>query len=530
MEELHKDKKNRVSSVAMYEHRDMNGMKRIQVDRLIKDMTLNDPGYEYKLVSLILTERRNQKGERYTISMRIILKRQLAADSAQTRTQGLNSQFVDINQDPHRRGYSPRPPIHDFPPPPPPVPRGPQHFEYGQPGRSPSPVPIPGVGFIPQPGPFPPQFTPPSSDGSDSPSDRFPMPQDTSRPGPGHPSHPEDHAPFPEPSFDRPEIFHAGPPREQAKGSKKNDGKAKAGEHGKPKAGGDSKGKAGDHSSKGNQAKREKNGHQAYSKTFESDYSEGTLSDDSGFSKAGTNRTEGTEFSDPHMETRHMNDQKDGYRSFHGSKETSKDRHHDEYDRGHRRDHTSRRRDGQRSSHTSRDYDEFPRSSIRQHRRKSPPRSSNSSTSSGSQYLYNNQVFEPFNSRRTRHHPEFVQDERPPFHSRNNSCEEGRPPRWKRSSGYNPPVQLFDERDELDSVRAQFKQEVMQDVKQELEKEEMRRKIERLMEERNRPEPMINDRERFPRGSGYTKTAYSDLPRSKRFSADLQSNRYPYGI
>lgn len=522
MDDVLKDKKKGISAMSQYASKDMNGNKRFQVDRLIEDMNLADSGHEYKLVLLKLKEGRNPKGQKVTVSMCIILKRQPAIDNSRTRVHGLDSRFVDINEDPQDSRIP-----HDFSAPPPQAHRGSQLFDHdpaqrifadrqGVPIPSPHPMGA-GLGFTPQHDHFPPQpygYTPPS-DGSASPLDYFP-------PGPAYPIPPEDDRRAPEPYHDhkqhhngpiphhhepehhhdaRDDFRHGGPPGEQAKKPRQKGGKPKTG----------------DSRSKKTPAKRDKGEHPAYPDPFESDLSE-SWSDGSGFSKAGTNRTGDTEVSDHRKEKRHSGDH--GHRSPRGGREGE----HDDYDRGNRRDRPARRRDSQRSSRGSHDMEnDFSRSTIRQHRRKSPLRSSNSSPSSGSRYHDDPKVYAPSNSRRARRDSEYLRNERPAFHSRNDSYEEVRPPRrpgmysGKRMSGYNPHVEIYDERDEFtETVRAQVKQEL--DKK---EREDLKRENQRLHEELYRPEPIMNERERYPR-------LQSELPRSKRFSADLQSNRYPY--
>ncbi|MCJ1261286.1 hypothetical protein MMC22_001150 [Lobaria immixta] len=287
--------------------------------------------------------------------------------------------------------------------------------------------------------------------------------------------------------------FRDGLPGEQANKTKKDD-----------------KAKAGDQKPKGDSAKKDKKGQHADVDQFESDFLDSSSSDDSVFSAAETNQTQSTatDRSCQREEKRHSSDQRDGYRSSHRSRE----RDHDDYERGNYRDHVPRETDSQRSSRGSHEI-----KSIRQHRRKSPLRSSSSSPSGGSRYVLDEKMYAT-NGRRGRRGFEYSLKERPAFHSRNDSYEEARPQRKpgmytaERMSGmsdYIRPVEVFDQTDEQrETVRAQVKQ-----VLEKEKMEELKRENERLKEERYRTEPMMS----------------TDLPRSRRFEADLQSNRYPYG-
>ncbi|MCJ1467445.1 hypothetical protein MMC07_006070 [Pseudocyphellaria aurata] len=153
-DEINKEKKRGVSAMAMYEHQDMDGWKRSQVDLLIKDLTLGDPGYNYKLVLLKLREELSAKGHRSTVSMRVILRRQLATEKSPTRMQGLDSQTVAINQGPPGPTSIPMPTANRFPPLPPRPEVGSNsgniyyYYNYGQPERSPTrPKPFSTVPF-----------------------------------------------------------------------------------------------------------------------------------------------------------------------------------------------------------------------------------------------------------------------------------------------------------------------------------------------------------------------------------------------
>ncbi|MCJ1272082.1 hypothetical protein MMC22_011989 [Lobaria immixta] len=479
---INKEKKKGVSAIRVYESEAMNGNKRTQVDRLLRDMKRRDPGHDYELASLRLTFGKNSSRQKVTDSMRVILKRTRAANDLRTGFQGGNSEIVDLNDEPQGQPYFAIPSNHVAPPP-----LGYDQGERIAPDRR-------GVS-IPQHDPFPPQparFTPPPPEHFNPPQGpendrRFQEPPH----GPMLHHHEQGNIP------DRSAGFHGGPPGPQASQTRK-DGKANAG-HQTPK-----------------------NQH-AYPDPPESDHSDGSLSDDSVFSKTGTNRTRDSEYSNHRGEKRYSAGQRDGYRSAHHSRE----RDHDDYERGNHRDHAPRRRDSQRSSRGNHDF-----SSIRQHRRKSPLRSSNSSPSGGARYVWDEKMYAT-NGRRGRRGSEYSLEERPALHSRNDSYEEARPQRKpgmypaKRMSGmsnYIRPVEIFDQRDEFtETVRAEVKQEVKQVLEKE-RMEELKRENERLKGERYRTEPMINEQERYSRAPMST-----DLPRSRRFEADLQSNRYPYG-
>ena len=550
LEDIAKEKKKGISAVAIYQDNDMNGSKRTQVDRLIENMTLGDQGYEYKLVSLKLNYGKNPRGQRITDSMRIILKRQLAPNLSGTGVRDLDSQH--INDHPHHQGYFPTaPPINHS---------GPQPMGYDQAGRSSaerhgvlgsSPRPIPHTGPTFQHEQFPLQpdgWTPESTPSSDG----FALSPDFFQPRPAHPMDQErdgrfselhgeqkqhGHGPTPRPNeqgdrHEWAEFFQSGPPPEQVKKPKKKEDKPSAGDHhdrpefshGGPTAEQvespkkkDNKPPAGDHGSKKHPGKKDNKNRRPSSERFESDYSDG-VSDYSGW----TNQTADTEYSDP------VREQRDGYRSSYGTR----DGDYDDYDRGKRHDPASRRRGSHRSSRDSYE-NENDLGSIRQHRRKSPPRSSNSSTSSGSRYAYDEKVYIPSNSRRTRRGSDHSPDYRPTFHTRDNSYDETRSLRrpgmyaGKRRSGLSPAVELYDERDDKiqETVRAHVKQELEKKKMEELKKENKRLKEE---QQRYRPD-LMSERERFSRGSGYP-TTNTGLPRSRRFEADLQGNYHPYGL
>lgn len=485
---IKEDKEKGVSATKVYESEAMNGNKRSQVDRLLEDMNRRDPGHVYELASLRLTFGRTSSRQKVTDSMRIILKRTRATNGLRTGFQGRNIEIVDINDEPQGQPSFAIPSNHVAPPP----------FGYDQGERI---APDRRGVFIPQHDPFlhqPDRVTPLSDGYTPPPPEHFNPPQgpDNDRRFQETPHGPIPHhheqGNFPGPSAG----VHGDAPGPQASKTKK-DPKAKA----------------------GHQTKKVQH---VYPDTFDSDNSDSLLSDDSGFSKTGTNRTRDTETSDHRGEKRYSG-QRDGYRSAHRSRE----RDHDDYERGNHRDHAPRRRDSQRSSRGNHDSN-----SIRQHRRKSPLRSSNSSPSGGARYVWDENLYAT-NGRRGRRGSEYSLEERPAFHSRNDGYEEARPQRKsgmytaRRMSGmsnYIRPVQIFDQRDELTET---VRETVRGEVKQALEKEKMedlKRENEWLKGERYRTEPMINERERFPGAPTST-----DLPRSKRFEADLQSNRYPYG-
>lgn len=114
---------------------DMNGFKRRQVERLIADRTGTDPDtrFEYKLGALKLDQKESKRFGKQTISMQVILKRQVRngltqLSSGYGRIQEVDGEIVDLtgaedanySQDSYSTGapghYAPPPP-HDYAPP-----------------------------------------------------------------------------------------------------------------------------------------------------------------------------------------------------------------------------------------------------------------------------------------------------------------------------------------------------------------------------------------------------------------------------
>lgn len=519
---LKKEKNKGLSVGKAYAHPDMKGFKRKQVDELIRDLTMKDSGYEYKLVSLRREEGRRQGG-RVTLSMKIILKRQYAPD-AQARLQDLEPELVDITS----YGRLPESPgnrfTHQVPqPPPPPL----QPFPFDHHHRGPMPPPgVPGMNNPPHQPNAGAGFQPSHPDRFADPPDQFRDPHNHHTNHAVNPSSPEPfvleptfdvpeqqhgsgpHPNGPDPLFDRarqpyggqddfePGLFHDGPYREHTKSQEKHPSKAKPADVNPKKFG-----------------KKEKKERPA-SDSFDSDKSDtsGFVSDASGFSRANTNGTRDTEISD-----------RDGRKHRNGKgrgDDWKQGHHHESRDSGH---HGLHHKDSRRSSRSSRDFEiDPPRATFRTHRRrKSPLRSGNSSPSSGSRYSNDSYVVLPSSSGRERDYiyrnhsrrsSGFSQDDRParPVHSRNVSYEEpfrgpASPLEWpsrrRISRPVVSPVDIYDERDELkESIKAELKQEQKID--------ELERENERL------------------KGTPF---AFSPRPhRSRRFSTDLQSDRYPY--
>lgn len=110
---------------------DMAGFKRKQVDRLIADRTRTDPDqrFEYKLGALKLGQKESKRFGRQTISMQVILKRQLRngltqPSSGYGRIQELDGEIVDLtgaedgsySQDSYSTGvpHYAQPPAHGY--------------------------------------------------------------------------------------------------------------------------------------------------------------------------------------------------------------------------------------------------------------------------------------------------------------------------------------------------------------------------------------------------------------------------------
>lgn len=103
-EKVAKQKKNKgKSAIDLLASSEMFGYKRKQVERLIADRTQSDPDtrFEYKLGSLKLGQENNKRQGRQTVSMHVVLKRQLRSGLAQptsnfNRRQELNGEVVDL--------------------------------------------------------------------------------------------------------------------------------------------------------------------------------------------------------------------------------------------------------------------------------------------------------------------------------------------------------------------------------------------------------------------------------------------------
>lgn len=127
-----KQRKKGKSATDLLASPDMAGFKRKQVDRLVADRTGTDPDprFEYKLGALKLGQKENKRFGRQTVSMQVILKRQLRTGLTQPssgygRIQELDGEIVDLtgaedanySQDSYSTGipsHYAQPPAHDY--------------------------------------------------------------------------------------------------------------------------------------------------------------------------------------------------------------------------------------------------------------------------------------------------------------------------------------------------------------------------------------------------------------------------------
>lgn len=81
-DEIKRNRKKNISALDEYNDRNMKGFKRKHVDNLIRERTKidGDYGYEYVLASIKLESRKPKGNNSETLSMQVILKRQLTAD------------------------------------------------------------------------------------------------------------------------------------------------------------------------------------------------------------------------------------------------------------------------------------------------------------------------------------------------------------------------------------------------------------------------------------------------------------------
>lgn len=485
----------------VYNRVDMKGRKRQQIDRLIHDRTLDNPDCKYKLASLKLETSWDGKVVR---AMRVILKREPLSGNTTFRTRSVNGETVDLTgahihndlgssygsssgylhaSSPPHRLFVPQM-NQTFPEPiPPHAPRaepwvhinrpdiqGPphpgHHFEHLSPGfdQPQDNSPRPDAGFD---GPLP-QFQQPHHDGqfqTDSFLEGHHHPDsglkaknksgnnngdDRHQPGPffeGHP-HP-DSSPNAKNKSKNDKSNVRRQPSQHFEGHSHPDSNPKAKNKSKMDQGGDK------HSKKNNA----KNYNDFPSRSESDGYED--VSDYSGFSKTKSNRTRDTDLSDEEYykekrySAKHEGNRRDSY--------SSRDPYHDSAERIDRRhSHRLGRKDSRRSSRSSHEYDRDSHGAFRQHRRKSPHHSANSSQSSGTRYYIDDYEYIPSKSSRHeranpfRHGLSFSQEPRPYLSHRPSSFEE-EARGTRRSTGFkgnqmpsfSHPIDVHDDRADL---------------------------------------------------------------------------------
>lgn len=541
-------RRERKSGMDVYNRPEMKGMKRRQIDKLIYDKSVDNPGCKYKLVYLKLERSWDKKIVR---AMRVILKREPAPGNTNFRIRPLSGETVDLtgghihtdlgssygSSSGDLHGSSP--PHRSF------VPKMQQMFT--EPISSHAPRAEPWVHIRPDN-----QGPPHPSHNSEHASPQFDLPQ-------GNPPRPNAGFNGPSPDFQQPHhddhfqsepIYEGRPHPDSHQGSHQGpvpNGKSY------PKNGTSDDRHQPDFSERrphldsnphaNNRSKNgkgnEKNSNKDYAKNYsdfpphsESDGYE-TYSDHSGFSKTRSNQTRDTELSDEeyHKEKRHSAKQNDKRRDSY----SSRDPNHYSSERDNRRQgHRLGRKDSRRSSRSSHDYERDFHGAVRQHRRKSPHHSASSSQSSGTRYFVDDYEFIPSKtSRRERgqsfHRGSgFSQEPHPTLHRRASSSEEETrgTRRRNRMPSFSHPVDLHD-------GRADLAEQIAKDVAQKLrndglekENEDLRRR-QAMMENAGhmRARPLSGYAEpHMPQYTDqYADLPYSELPRhNRRFSRNLQ--------
>ena len=108
-DQIKKNKKKHISALDEYNDERMKGFKKKQVDNLIRECTKidGDYGYEYELASIKLDSRKTKGKSTETVSMQVILKRQLIAGFPRETSAGptmdvhakLPSQIMDLTRE-----------------------------------------------------------------------------------------------------------------------------------------------------------------------------------------------------------------------------------------------------------------------------------------------------------------------------------------------------------------------------------------------------------------------------------------------
>lgn len=530
--EIQKEKRKGVNADKVYNSKEMNGSKREQVDRLIRDKILQNPTFDYKLVSLKLDVLRNGM----TNSMRVILKRENTSSDAFTRVQALNGEIVDLTKDDVSHGVG--------------------ESAHGSSRGSPPPV----RNFMHhQKEPMLPESRLPSTQGAEpwahvrrpdipgsspqlSPSfehtlPSFSQPLDNSfrrepagafRPSPDDPLRRE--SPFgPPPSFQQPHHHHDFqteiseeqqdsdfvPAGKKTHQNDRSDNKRSDNKH--------DKNHGRNHDNNYEKSHRESTSHSEF------DGSE-SLSDYSDFSKTRSNQTRDTEVSADEYRGEKMSSGK--YKKNRRNSYSSQEQYHGSSDKDdHRHGPRLGRKDSRQSSRGSHEDERNTRGGFRRHRRRSPHHSPNSSQSSGVRYYIDDfEVIPSSNSRHERPSPfrrtsSISQDYPPSLHQRTSSYDEEaratrRPSgiRGNRMSSLSHPVDVFDERAMMD--------EIAKNVKNELRVENLAKENEELREAM-----MENMQPMGPRGfhhrpamgstqpiDQYVDLSYSEPRRTRRYS------------
>ena len=542
--EIQKEKRKGVNVDKVYNSKEMNGSKRDQIDRLIRDKILQNPTFDYKLVSLKLDVLRNGT----TNSMRVILKRENTSSDAFTRVQALNGEIIDLTKEDVHHGFvessyessrgSP-PPVPNFmhqkepmfPEPRLPSTQGAEPWAHVHrpdiSGSSPQPSlhferTLPSFGQ-PLGDSFRQDsaFRPPHDDPSRRESAFRPPPGDSLRreppfgPPPSFQQPHDDHDFQPEISEERqhPDFIPAGKKYHK---NDKSDNKRSDNKHDK------NHGK--------NYDKNYEKSHRESTSYSESDGSE-SFSDYSDFSKTRSNQTRDTELSADEYRGEKMSSGK--YKKNRRNSHSSQEQYHGSSDKDdHRHGPRLGRKDSRQSSRGSHEYERNTHGAFRKHQRRSPHHSTNSSQSSGVRYYIDDfEVIPSSNSRHERPSPfrrtsSISHDYPPSLHQRTSSYDEEvratrRPSGIKgnRMSSFSHPIDVFDE-------RAVMMDEIAKSVKNDLRVENLAKENEELREAM-----MENMQPMGPRGfhhrpamgstqpiDQYVDLSYSEPRRTRRYS------------
>lgn len=508
VQQIRSEKRKGISVEKKYLHVDFQGVKRDRVDSEIEFQNRLDPRFRYTLASLTTKEGRTPKGQRMTTSMNIILRREPARGRG--RSFGPNEDLVDLAGAPLYPPFveSPRLSAHGQ------LAEDLSH-QYPEPRLGQNQPQEPWVHVSPHPSPPPPPPPPPQ------PHHR-PQPQPQPHPHTPHPGFNDSSQPFMDADHHR-----SAPPEF---------GRMSPADHVHMHPHPAQTGHAEFRPEREHQKKQKASPQPFVYDSFES------ASDDSEFSRAKTNRTQDTEWSDHGShEHRKRPKQHERRKSDQGGISTSRDRSRDrrrenDYDHGRgldRKDSTGRpyhRRDSEHHAHRA----------YRTHRRKSPARSPNSSRGSSSRYFTDDE-YEVVPSRSHQRQ----------YQSRRNSHEQ-RPGilHGRRFPSFSHPIAIHDEREEFKEEVEEKVEEKVKLIYTQMERDRFRNEAETLREQ-------MKEKERFTREQNLRmmteqekarmrrepdrldRWSYQDrqpilpelryhTPHSQRFSRDLENNQFRY--